>query len=67
MSVAKVVEITSESSVSFEEAMKEGIARAGKTLKNMKSAWISEQQLSIEEGKIVGYRVTLKIVFVLED
>lgn len=67
MSVAKVVEITSESKESFEQAMKEGIARAGKTLKNMKSAWISEQQLSIEEGQIVGYRVTLKIVFVLAD
>ena len=53
MSVAKVTEITSESSESFDKAIEEGIARAAKTLKNIKSAWVSEQHLTIENGKIV--------------
>ena len=67
MSVAKVTEITSESTESFDAAMREGIARASKTLKNLKGAWISEPHLTIENGQIVGYRVNMKIVFVLED
>ncbi len=67
MSVAKVTEITSESSESFDRAIEEGIARAAKTLKNIKSAWVSEQHLTIEAGKIVGYRVNMKLLFVLED
>jgi hypothetical protein len=67
MSVAKVTEITSESPKSFEKAIEEGIARAAKTLKNIKSAWVSEHHLTIEKGKIVGYRVNMKLLFVLED
>jgi flavin-binding protein dodecin len=67
MSVAKVTEITSESTVSFDAAIQEGIERAAKTLKNIKSAWVSEQHLSIDNGKIVGYRVNMKILFVLAD
>lgn len=67
MSVAKVTEITSESPVSFDAAIQEGVARASKTLKNIKSAWVSEQHLTIDNGKIVGYRVNMKILFVLED
>ncbi|HXO18920.1 MAG TPA: dodecin family protein [Thermoanaerobaculia bacterium] len=67
MSVAKVTEITSESPESFEKAIQEGIARATKTLKNIKSAWVSEQHLSIDNDKIVGYRVNMKLVFLLEE
>jgi dodecin len=67
MSVAKVTEISAESSESFEAAVKEGIARAAKTLKNMRSAWISEQHVVIENGAITGYRVHMRITFVLED
>jgi len=67
MSVAKVTEITSESPDSFDRAIEEGIERAAKTLKNIKSAWVSEQHLAIEDGKIVGYRVNMKLLFVLED
>jgi len=67
MSVAKVVEIYSESSKSFEDAIQQGIKRAGKTLKNMRGAWIAEQKMDIEKGKIVRYRVSLKITFVLAD
>jgi flavin-binding protein dodecin len=67
MSVAKVTEITATSSKSFEEAIKSGIARATKTLKNVKGAWIQGQKVDIENGKIKDYRVDLKVTFVLED
>jgi len=67
MSVAKVSEITVSSSKSFEDAIKVGIKRANKTLKNIKSAWVKEQKVTIENGDIVSYRVTMKVTFVLED
>lgn len=66
MSVAKVTEITSESSESFEAAIKEGIARAAKTVHNMKAAWVKEQSVIIQGEKVTAYRVTLKITFVLD-
>ncbi len=68
MSVAKVTEIIASSSVSFEDAINTGVARAHKTLKNLKSAWVQNQQIKLNnEGKIVEYRVQLKITFVLQD
>jgi flavin-binding protein dodecin len=67
MSVAKVVEIYSESSKSFDDAIQQGIKRAGKTLKNMRGAWVAEQKMDIEKGKIVRYRVAMKVTFVLAD
>lgn len=67
MSVAKVTEITSTSSKSFEDAIKSGIRRATKTLKNVRGAWISEQKIEIENNKIKSYRVDMKVTFVLED
>ncbi len=67
MSVAKVVELISSSKESFEDATKQGIERACKTLDNVKGAWVKEQKVSIENGKVAEYRVTLKITFVLED
>jgi dodecin len=67
MSVAKVVELIASSKESFDDATKQGIERACKTLENVKGAWVKEQKVSIENGKIVEYRVTLKITFVLED
>jgi flavin-binding protein dodecin len=66
MSVAKVIELTSTSTQSFEDAIKQGIARAAKTLKNVQGAWIKEQQVSIEDGRITGYRVNMMVTFVLE-
>jgi flavin-binding protein dodecin len=66
MSVAKTTEIISSSNVSFEDAMKQGIARANKTLKNVSGAWIQDQKVVIEGGAITEYRVTMKITFVLE-
>ena len=67
MSVAKIIEISAQSSKSFEDAMKEGIERAGKTIKHIQGAWIKEQQVIIEDNKVVGYRVDMKITFVLDQ
>lgn len=67
MSVAKVIEITSLSSKSFEDAVQKGIARASKTMKNVEGAWIKEQKVQIKNGKIAGYRVNMNVTFVLED
>ena len=67
MSVAKVTEITSTSTVSFEDAIKLGIARASQTLRNVKGAWVSGMKIDCEDGKITDYRVDLKVTFVLND
>jgi flavin-binding protein dodecin len=67
MSVAKVTEISATSSKGFEDAIKAGISRATKTLKNVKGAWVNGQKVEIESGKITKYRVDLKVTFVLED
>ncbi len=67
MSVARVTEITSASSKSFEDAVQVGIGRANKTLKNVKGAWIQDQKLTVSDGNIAEYRVTMKVTFVLQD
>jgi dodecin len=67
MTVAKVSEITSTSPRSFEDAVANGIKRAGKTLKNITNAWIADQEVEIEKGKIKAYRVRMRVTFVLED
>lgn len=67
MSVARVSEISSTSEKSFEDAMQQGISRANKTLRNVKGAWIKEQQLDIEDGKVTRYRVNMLITFILDD
>jgi flavin-binding protein dodecin len=67
MSVAKITEVSASSTVSFEDALKQGIARAHKTLKNVEGAWIQEQKVVVRDGGIVEYRVNMKITFVLED
>jgi len=66
MSVAKIIEISSESPKSFEDAIVQGIARASKTLHGIKSAWVKEQHVVIENGKVAMYRVDLKITFVMD-
>jgi dodecin len=65
MSVARVTEIISASDQSFEHAVKEGIERANQTLENIKEAWVASQRVVVEDSKIVEYRVTLKVTFVL--
>ncbi len=67
MSVAKVTEIIASSPESFDDAVNEGIKRAGKTLENVRSAWVKELNVLIENGKITEYRVTMKVSFVLKD
>lgn len=66
MTVAKVTEIIAESEKSFEDAVKKGVDRASKTLDDVKAAWVKDQQAVIEKGKVVGFRVTLKVTFVLK-
>jgi flavin-binding protein dodecin len=68
MSVAKVTEIIASSTRSFDDAIRVGVARAHKTLTNLKSAWIENQQVELDpDGQIIEYRVQLKITFLLED
>jgi hypothetical protein len=67
MSVARVTEITSSSSKSFDDALREGLARATKTLKNVSGAWIKSQEVVAKNGKITEYRVRMKVTFVLTD
>ncbi|MGH1536454.1 MAG: dodecin family protein [Gammaproteobacteria bacterium] len=66
MSVAKITEISSSSSKSYEDAIETGIARADKTLNGIKSAWVKDHQVSIKGGKVTEHRVVLKITFVLD-
>jgi len=68
MSVARVTEIICSSSKSFEDAIKDGVERATKTLDNVKSAWVKDQSVTItDKGKVDKFRVTLKVTFVLRD
>lgn len=66
MTVAKVTEISSESTASFEDAIQQGIDRAAKTLHGIKGAWVKEQKVKIKDGKIVSFRVDPKVSFVLD-
>jgi len=66
MSVAKIIEISSESPKSFEDAIVQGINRASKTVHGIKSAWVKEQHVVVENGKVAQYRVDLKVTFVLD-
>jgi hypothetical protein len=65
-SVARVIEISAQSSKSFEDAIDSGLARAEKTLRNVTSAWVKEQRVDVKKGKITGYQVNLLVTFVLD-
>jgi hypothetical protein len=65
-SVARVIEISAQSSKSFEDAIESGLARAEKTLRNVTSAWVKEQRMDVKKGKITGYQVNLLVTFVLD-
>jgi hypothetical protein len=67
MSVAKVSEISATSSKSFEDAIQQGLARASKTLRHIRGAWIKEQHVRCEEGRITEYQVNMMVTFVLDD
>ncbi len=66
-SVAKVSEISARSDKSFDDAIKAGIERAGKTLRNVRSAWIKEQRLDVSDGKVTSYQVNLVVTFIIDD
>lgn len=66
MKVAKVIEISAESDVSFEAAIHNGISKAAESVHDIKSAWVKEQKVKVEDGHIVRYRVDLKVTFVMD-
>jgi dodecin len=67
MAIAKISEISATSTKSFEDAIQQGIARATKTLRNVKSVWIKEQHVRVENGRLSEYQVNMMVTFVLED
>jgi flavin-binding protein dodecin len=67
MSVARITEITAESNESFDAAIREGISRAAKTIKNLQNVWIKDQEVQIKNDQPQSYRVTMKVTFVLND
>jgi flavin-binding protein dodecin len=66
MSVAKIIEVTAESTESFESAIRTGIEETSKSLKNIEGAWVKEQKVVVNDGKIIGFRVDMKLTFVME-
>jgi flavin-binding protein dodecin len=67
MSVAKVSEISATSSKGFEDAIQQGLSRASKTLRDVRSAWVKEQHVRCADGKIVEYQVNMMVTFVLDE
>ena len=65
MSVAKVIEITADSDKGFEDAIEQGISKASQTVDNIRAAWVADQEVHVEGGKVKSYRVHLRITFVL--
>jgi dodecin len=66
LSVAKVIELTASSETSFEDAIRVGIEKSGESVRHIQGAWVSEQKVDVEDGKIVAFRVTLRITFLVE-
>ena len=66
MSVAKVIEIISTSKVSFDDAVREGVARASDTVSEIAGAWVKDQSVDVTDGKVTAYKVTLKVTFVVK-
>jgi flavin-binding protein dodecin len=67
MSVAKVTEISSTSTKSFEDAIQQGLTRASQTIRNIRSSWIKEQHVRVTDGKVTEYQVNMMVTFVLDD
>jgi flavin-binding protein dodecin len=67
MSIAKITEITAQSSESFDQAIRHGIERVNESIRNVQSVWIKDQEIVLHDGSVRAYRVTMKITFVLED
>lgn len=67
MSIAKVIEVISQSKVSFDDAIKQGVAKAAETVDGISGAWVKDHSVEVNNGKISAYRVTLKVTFVLNE
>lgn len=67
MSIAKVIELSATSEKSFEDAVVQGLARASKTIENIRSAWVKEQRVNVENGRVKGFQVNMQVTFVLKD
>jgi len=66
MSIAKTIEVTASSGKSFDDAIKQGVAKASETLENVSGAWVMDQSVKVKKGKIVEYTVRMKLTFVLK-
>ncbi len=66
MTVARVTEITASSKDSFEDAVRKGVKRASRTLKNVEGAWVQDQKVVVKNGKVSEYRVNMKVTFILK-
>ncbi len=66
MSVAKVIEIIASSKISFDDAIKQGVARASDTLHDITSAWVKDQSVLVSSGKVTEYRVIMRVTFLLK-
>jgi flavin-binding protein dodecin len=66
MAVAKIIELTAESPDSFEDAIRQGIAKASETVRNIQGVWVKEQKVRVNDGEITAFRVDLKVTFVLD-
>lgn len=67
MSIAKVIELSATSDKSFEDAIVQGLARASKTIQNIRSAWVKEQRVDVQSGHVRSYQVNMQVTFVLND
>jgi flavin-binding protein dodecin len=67
MSIARVTEISCTSDKSFEDAVKSGLARASKTLRGVSGAWVKEQKVRVDNGKIIEFQVNMMVTFVLDE
>lgn len=67
MAVAKMIELSAESPSSFEDAVRHGVLKATDTLKNVRSAWVQDQEVLVRDGEVSAYRVHMKVTFLLDD
>lgn len=67
MSVAKIVEVTAQSPESFEHAIRHGLERTSKTVQKIEGAWIKDQKVVVENGRVTGFQVSMKVTFVLDE
>jgi len=67
MAIAKVIELSATSEKGFEDAMIQGLARASTTIENIRSAWVKEQRVDVENGRIKSFQVNMQVTFVLKD